>query len=222
MVVSEAPAFDAPTRKQTVYNVAGRNGAVIFQEDAWEDITRSYDVWCAYDNDTLRDKVIAFEAMLNSKKGYQRLEDSFEPDVFRLAYYQGGDGFSNVMTAYGEATLNFTCRPERFLKSGEIPFSVSNGDKIVNPTRFSSKPLIKITVPSYNIITILCGGKVMQARVTDYIYIDSDSMNAYRQTGESMNDKISGNFPIILAGTSTITITGSVTSVEVTPRYFTI
>ena len=51
MVVSEAPAFEAPTRKTTVYNVAGRNGAVIFQEDAWEDVMRAYKVWLAFDND---------------------------------------------------------------------------------------------------------------------------------------------------------------------------
>ena len=222
MVVSEAPAFVAPTRKQTVFNVAGRNGAVLFQEDAWDDVVRSYDVWLAHDIDTLADKVIAFESMLNSKKGYQRLEDNFEPDVFRLAYYQGGDGFSNVMTAYGEATLNFVCRPERFLKSGEFPIEVTNGDKISNPTRFTSKPLIKITVPSSNTVTISCGGNSMDAEVADYIFIDCDSMNAYRQTNENMNNKISGSFPVLTAGTNTIGITGTVTSVEITPRYFTI
>ena len=44
MVIAEAPSFDKPTRKNTVYNVPGRNGAIIFQEDAFEDITRSYRV----------------------------------------------------------------------------------------------------------------------------------------------------------------------------------
>lgn len=222
MVVSEAPAFDAPVRKQTVFNVAGRNGAIIFQEDAWEDVTRSYNVWLAYDIDTLADKVMAFEAMLNSKKGYQRLEDSFEPDVFRLAYYTGGDSFTNRMTAVGEATLNFICRPERFLKSGEFPIEVTDGDGLFNPTRFTSKPLIKITVPSSGTVTISCGGNTMEAEVDDYLYIDCDLMNAYRLPTENKNGKITGTFPVILAGANTIGITGTVTSVEITPRFFNI
>ena len=222
MVVSEAPAFDAPTRKTTVYNVAGRNGAVIFQEDAWDDVTRTYKVWLAFDLDSLDTKVSAFEAMLNSKKGWQRLEDSFEPDYYRLAYYQGGNGFSNTMMTYGEADLNFVCRPERFLKLGELPISVTNGDKVINPTRFTSKPLIKITVPSSNTVTISCGGNSMSAEVVDYMYIDCDSMNAYRLTTENRNDKISGSFPVLLAGTNTVGITGTITSVEITPRFFTI
>ena len=222
MVVSEAPAFDAPTRKTTVYNVAGRNGAVIFQEDAWEDVMRVYKVWLAFDNDTLDTKVSAFEAMLNSKKGWQRLEDSFEPDYFRLAYYSGGNGFTNTMMAYGEADLNFTCRPERFLKVGELAISVTNGDKIINPTRFTSKPLIKITVPSSNTVTVTSGGNTISATVADYIYIDCDTMNAYRLTTENKNSDISGAFPVLEAGSNTIGITGTITSVEITPRFFTV
>lgn len=231
MVVSEAPSFERPTRKQTIFNVPGKNGAIIFQEDAWEDIVRSYEVWIAGEivedsggviSGTLAERIDAFEAALNSKKGWQRLEDNFEPDVFRLAYYSGGDGFSNNLTMYGEATLNFTCRPERFLKSGETAETVSHGDTMNNPTLFNSKPLIKITVPSSNTVTVSIGGKTISAEVTDYIYIDCESMSAYRQATENKNDKISGSFPVLAPGTNTIGITGTVTKVEITPRYFTI
>lgn len=93
MVVSEAPAYERPNRKQTIYTVPGRNGAVVFQDDAWEDVVRSYNVWIAEGVQPLSVKISAFEAMLNSMKGWQRLEDSFEPDVFRLAYYSGGNDF---------------------------------------------------------------------------------------------------------------------------------
>ena len=87
MVVAEAPAFERPSRKQTVYKVPGRNGAVIVQQDAWEDVGRSYKVWLTKDKDKdLVQYFNAVEAWLNSQNGYQRLEDSFEPDVFRLAY----------------------------------------------------------------------------------------------------------------------------------------
>lgn len=221
MVVAEAPSFERPTRKQSVYTVPGRNGAVVFQQDAWGDVVRSYQVWLADDAEKdLVDQVDAFEAWLNSQKGYQRLEDSFEPDVFRLAYYSGGIGVSNHLTQYGEATLSFTCRPERFYKSGEQPVTAVNGDKINNPTRFTSKPLIHIE--GSGTVTITCGGKTMSASVTDYINIDCEQMNAYRLPAENKNSQISGSFPVIEPGINTVGITGTVSLCTITPRYFTI
>lgn len=231
MVISEAPSFERARRKQTVYNVPGRTGSVIFQEDAWEDVNRSYNVFIpeAIEEDsggnisgTLAERVTEFEAMLNSKKGYQRLEDNFEPDIFRLAYYSGGDGFTNELLTIGRATLNFTCNAKRFLKTGETPVEVSNGDTLDNPTRYDAKPLIKIEVSSPSTITVSIGGATISADVTDYIYIDCDEMNAYRQSAENKNNDVSGAFPSLAPGSNMIGITGSPTKVTITPRWFTI
>lgn len=221
MVIAEAPAFERARRKQTVYNVPGRNGAVIHQEDAWEDVPRNYKVWLSNNAEQdLVDVVDAFEGWLNSVKGYQRLEDSFEPDVFRLAYYSGGDSFTNILMQYGEATLNFTCRAERFLKAAELPVSVTNGSLLYNQTRYTSKPLIHIE-GSGN-VTLSIGGKTITANVSDYINIDVETMNAYRLPAENKNDKISGTFPTIAPGNNTVAITGSVSLATITPRFFTI
>ena len=220
MVVAEAPAYERPKRKETIYTVPGRNGVILFQDDAWEDVPRNYKVWLAEDgNDTLVEKVDAFEAWLNSQNGYTRLEDNFEPDVYRLAYYSGGDGFSNNLTQYGEATLNFTCRPERFLKSGETPISVTNGTVIANPTKFVSKPLIHIEA-SNKTITVTINGKTITATVADYINRDCERMDAYRLAAENRNSMISGAFPAIAPGNNTVTITGTASLITITPRYF--
>ena len=221
IVVSEAPAFDKPVRKTEVINVPGRNGSVLFQQNAFEDVTRTYDVWVCEGIDNLAVKVNAVSAWLLSKTGYQRLEDSFEPDVFRLAYYNGGNEFTNQLMTAGSAALSFTCRPERFYKEGEIPVSVSNGDKILNLTKFASKPLIHIE--GSGTVTVSIGGETITAKdLVDYINIDCDRMDAYRLTSENKNDKISGTFPTIKSGSNTIATTGTITKLEITPRYFTI
>ena len=85
IVVAEVPSFDKPTRRSNVFNIQGRNGSIIFQDGSFDDVTRSYKVWIAEDDNDLVDKVNAVSGWLYSKTGYQRLEDSFEPDVFRLA-----------------------------------------------------------------------------------------------------------------------------------------
>ncbi len=221
MVVAEAPAFERPSRKQTVYKVPGRNGAVIFQQDAWEDVNRSYNVWLAQDPQLdLVDQINALEAWLNSSKGYQRLEDNFEPETFRLAYYSGGDSVTNELMQAGTATLRFTCRPERFYKTGEQEIEVVNGSKIYNETRYTSKPLIHIE--GSGSVSLAIGDKTITATITDYINIDCESMNAYRQPTENKNASIGGTFPTIAPGANAIAITGTITKATIVPRFFTI
>lgn len=252
MVVAEAPAYERPKRKQTIYNVPGRNGSIIFQQDAWEDVNRSYKVWLAEDaNDTLVEKVDAFEAWLNSQNGYVRLEDNFEPDIFRLAYYSGGDGFSNSLTQYGEATINFTCRPERFLKSGETPITIQMASggygylALDNPTKYASKPLFTFTFDlssysstTYPKFTISYEGKSLTVDLQNGgasgvpFVIDCETMNAYYDDGymiTMVNSTLSGTVPVVPSGHSILTInmidglfSDIAVSATITPRYFTI
>lgn len=230
MVVDAAPAFDKPKRKQTIFNVPGRNGSVLFQENAFEDVTRSYHVWVAEEttedsggniSGTLEERVDAITAWLNSKTGYQKLEDNFEPDVYRLAYYSGGNDITNEMTQYGATTLTFTCRPERFLKSGETAVTVTTGATLNNPSRFASKPFIHIE--GSGTVELSIGSQtIVVTGLIDYINIDCERMNAYRETSENMNDHVAGAFPLMLSGNNVITITGTTTLVQITPNYFTI
>lgn len=230
MVVSAAPAFDKPTRKQTIYNVPGRNGSIIFQQDAFEDVERSYEVWIAEQMEedsggvisgTLPERIHAFTAWLNSKTGWQTLEDSFEPDIFRKAYYSGGNDFSNEMMQVGRSTLTFTCRPERFLKSGNTAVTVTNGTVLDNPTKFASKPLIEINVLNASTVSITLGGKTITANVSSTLFIDCEMMNAYSGT-TLMNSAITGEFPTMPPGANAVSISGSPFNVKITPRYFTI
>ena len=220
LVVSEVPTFEKAGRKSSAFDIPGRNGSILYQQNAWNDVTRQYKIWAAVDDATkLPDKVNAFTAWLNSVTGYQRLEDSFEPEIFRLAYYNGGTNVSNNLMQYGEATISFTCRPERFYKTGEQVEDLSAGN-IYNPTRFEAKPLIHLE-GSGN-ITVSIGGRSMVANVADYINIDCERMNAYRLPSENRNDKITGTFPNISPGVNVVGLSGSVTKATIIPRYYTI
>lgn len=56
---------------------------------------------------------------LLNQKGYQRLEDSYEPDTFRLARYIGPMDIENLMLRAGRFGLEFDCKPQKFLKKDE-------------------------------------------------------------------------------------------------------
>lgn len=220
VVISEAPTFERAGRKSTAFDLPGRNGSIIYQQNAWNDVNRQYKVWIDTDRAVdLPAKVDAFTAWLNSVTGYQRLEDNFEPEIFRLAYYNGGNNVSNELMQYGETTISFTCRPERFYKSGEQVEELQSG-QIYNPTRFTAKPLIHLE--GSGALQVVINGVNIVATVTDYINIDCERMNAYRLPAENMNDKVVGNFPTIAPGVNTVGLTGSITKATITPRYFTI
>lgn len=222
IVVAEAPLFERAKRRATVYNVPGRNGSIVFQENAYDDVQRTYNVWLAPDGyfKDLAKSVNEFEAWLYSQKGYQRLEDSFEPDTFRLAYYNGGQSISNELTQYGKTTLTFMCRPERFYKTGETEYPLINGDTILNPTRFIAKPLIYLA--GSGSISLSIGGVTIVATVSDYIYIDCERMNAYRLPTENKNNQITGSFPTLKPGSNGVVLSGTVSKATIIPKYYTI
>lgn len=220
--IEETPSLDRPKRHYKVYDVPGRNGEIIEMMNSFENIDKEYKVWAA--NDYFRDVTqdyIAISEWLNATNGYCRLEDDFEPDIYRMAYFTGPFDVENLLTLYGKTKLKFRCRPERFYKSGERSIEVANGGNIHNFTAFTAKPLIKITGSGNCSITI--GTHTMNiANLVDYIYIDCDNMEAYRQKAENRNLLISGDFPVIDPGNQQVRTTGSVTKIEIIPNWYTI
>jgi len=220
--VESTPSLDRPERQHNVYNVPGRNGAIIEQLDTFNNVNREYKVWAANDYYNSVDKDYnAISEWLYNSNGYCRLEDDFEPDIFRLAYFVGPFDVENMLNMYGRTKLTFVCRPERFYKTGEKTIEVADGDYILNKTAFTSRPLIKIT--GSGDCSIAIGNNIMYiSSLQDYIYIDCDTMDAYRQSAENKNNTISGDFPNIAPGRQLIRLTGNITKVEIVPRWYTI
>lgn len=224
MVVTDAPAFNQPVRKGTAYTVPGRNGVILQQQDAFEDVSATYDValniFDGYDED-INETVNAFNAWLMSKKGYLRLEDSFNPNYYRLAYYNGGVSIENSFMMFGKAKLSFMCRAEKYLKSAETPVDALNGMIIYNPTAYTAKPLIRIEGAGNGSLTI--NGKTLDVKgLGDYIIVDTETMNASREPSENMNNHIEGDFPLLASGSNAIAFTGGIIRVLITPRYYVI
>ena len=145
--------------------------------------------------------------------------DDYEPDIFRLAYYQGGFDVTNKKTRVGKFDIAFRCRPERFLTSGSTAVTVASGGKVTNPTTFDAKPLIHIVGSGSGTLTV--AGTVMSfTDMVDYLNVDCDTMDVYRLASENRNSLMTGSFPVLHTGDNTITYTGGITSVSITPRWW--
>lgn len=121
--VEKYPVRPVPQRKQEVFSVPGLSGDVIVAEDAWENVEQDYDVYLSAEAAGLPAVAGPAVAWLHGAKGYARLEDDYNPDIFRMAAFAGPADLANILNAFGRATIKFNCKPQRFLKSGETPIA---------------------------------------------------------------------------------------------------
>lgn len=126
IVVSKDNGFDAPERDVSAIEVPGRNGELHIDNGRWRNIDVTYND-CVIERD-FTEKFGDFRAYCARQRGYQRLEDTFHPDEYRLADMTQGIKVSSVGTRYnsGKFDLTFNCKPQRFLKSGEEPIVLMN------------------------------------------------------------------------------------------------
>lgn len=221
VVIEKAPKISRPARKFTTYSIPGRSGDIVEPQDAWENYTQTYSIWAGgKEYGSAHISMSSISSWLLSPKGYQRLEDNFEPDIFREAYFVGPIEAEDILAQVGKCDIQFNCKPQRYLKIGEKTKTCTSGDVIFNPTQFEAKPLIKVYGSGSGTLT-LNGSVLTITGMTDYLYIDCETMDVYRQTSENKNSLVSGTFPTIAPETNTITYT-NLTSVEITPRYYTI
>lgn len=151
--------FNAPERDVEMISIPGRDGAFALDKGRFENIEVRYTVINQEpDLATFSANLEGFRNALCSQRGYQRLEDTFHPDEYRMAVF--ADKFEVKPIEYNTAAefdIVFDCKPQRYLTDGETAVSVDDGDTLTNPTLFEAHPLLMVegagavTVNGYNV-----------------------------------------------------------------------
>ena len=227
LYISGSGAFNAPERDVEVIEVSGRNGNLILDNGRYKNIAVSYP---AYISREFSRYAAATRDWLCSRTGYFRLEDTYNPEYFRLARFSGPMDFETRFQNWGaETNLFFDCKPQRYLKSGEIPVAWDLGyPGILNPTSFPALPLVKITAygsgsASITFIRAETGEywRIDIAEIDEYIVLDSDLQDAYKGTKNENSKVLLTEFPVLYPGFTEISISDNI-SVEITPRWWTL
>lgn len=145
--ISGEGVYNAPERAVELVNVPGRNGAIALDQGRYNNIKVTYPAMVLEaDQEHFREKLSEFRNAILSQKGYQRLEDSYHPDEFRMGVYHDGLEVSDILTLAcgGNFELTFDCKPQRWLSDGDIPVPINSGDVLQNPTVFDAGPLLEI------------------------------------------------------------------------------
>lgn len=242
--VSGTGVFNSPERDYEVVEVPGRSGDLLFSKNRYKNYELTYPAFVLYH---FREKIAELRAFLLSRKGYVRIEDTYHPDEFRLGYFQGPLEFDPILLTGSEFEIKFNVKPQRFLKYGETvqtfestSLNLTQIFQIVNPTYFSSKPIIKIyrTVTSLSPTdstdetqTFSVGNHIVSIMETgtDHVIIDSETQDAHSDTNQNLNSRIildRGTFPELDPGTNAMMITNfkgsTVSKIEITPRWYTL
>lgn len=161
--------YNAPERDVEMITIPGRNGAFALDNGRFDNITVSYPAGIYADTEAdFAQAVSDFRNFLCSKKGYCRLTDEYNPNEYRMAVYKSGLEVSPAMLRAGEFTIEFDCKPQRFLTSGETATAVASGGSVSNPTLFESKPLLEVV--GYG--TINLGGEDIILNDVKFVNVD--------------------------------------------------
>ena len=222
MIIEHYPSVVLPKRKQDIQKVPGRNGDIILTQNSFENYEQRYSAFLDAKHigklEQVMPKVVDW---LLGHEGYQRLEDSYFPDVYRMAYYSGGSEFMSLFNEYGEGTLSFNCAPEKYYKTGEWPITLSKNQVLLNPSSFAAFPLITVRGSGSGTLTFNSSSLTITS-ISTSVTIDTKLHKAYNGS-TSRNNTISGNYDDLKLGTSTtITWSGGVTGVSIIPRWWTI
>ena len=217
--IASTPQIIRAKRKMTTTPIPGTNREVVNMEDAWECYDQPYTLYVGDGSADSVQTAINNVAQKLYKKGWQTLVDDNEPDYFRYAYYQGPFDVENRDTRLGKFKVSFKCRPERFLVSGNTAVSVATGGTISNPTAFDAKPLIHIVGSGSGTLTI--GTATLSfTGIVDYLNVDCEKEDCYRLPAENRNNLMTGTCPVLKSGSNTVTFTGGITAVSITPRWW--
>lgn len=205
LYINGAGTFSAPAREVSTLQIPGRNGDLIVKADRLQnyDLTYSSFIYRSFDAN-----IAALRAFLLSKTTYFRLEDTYHPDEYRMAFYRGP--FTPSVTQRLNAAkfdLVFNVKPQRFLKSGETEITIYSQEVLTNPTRFTARPLIRFS--GSGTITIGSTTVTITNNSRD-IYIDCDTMDCYDYYGSSRNSNVSisgTDFPKLVPGRTQVTYT---------------
>lgn len=205
--------FDAPARDIESIDVPGMNGSLTIDNGRFLNQEMSYLMYVRGD---IQNRISGLRNALSVGRGYQRLEDTFNPDVFYMARYVSGFAVDQSDRYRAAFTVTFDRKPQRFLKEGEktLPAFTANGS-FLNKTDQIAKPLLRVYGTGQFIIN---GATMTISSANVYTDIDCELKDAYKGA-TNCNGNISGTFPELSPGTNYVTLNG-VTKIEITPRWW--
>jgi len=215
--IIKRPNFFIAQKNINIYEVEGRNGSLIEDLETYKDIeiTVSFNF---IDRTNINQKIREIKSWLIGKIKDKQLMFSDDSDVFYKVKYMKIDNIERTLKYLGKFNVVFVCDPFTYSKAGENTVIITNNNsQIYNHGTYYSEPQLKI-YGTGDITLSINNENIILKSIQDYIMIDTEMQEAYRE-GQSLNNKMHGEFLTLQVGENTISWLGNVTKLEIIPRW---
>jgi len=218
--VKEINNLSSPSRALEVHEVLGRNGELIIDNGNYTNF--HLQIQCFIDGRPERNgKELSLAELANELKLW--LQTSFEYSPIEIEgdefYYEGyldnSLDIKELFVNFGEVLLTFNCKPFKKKKSDKITIAFKN--TVITNEHMDSEPYMKIHGNGNATLTI--NDKTIKFKdIENYIEIDSELMNCFKDN-VNQNNRMIGEFPVLVNGDNSVTWSGDITKIEIEPRW---
>ena len=211
--VLEQPPPTLPEERVTFTDIPGRSGSLTTTEgiDVYNDITLT--VECMIRDTTRLTEIFAW------LKGAGKVTFANRQGGYYYARITNQIPFEKILRGnpHRRFSINFRCKPFWYANDVEQITINSSGYILNNPGTVHSEPVIQ--VQGNGEITLMINDCFIElAGVDTGITLDSTLQEAY--WGEQLqNEKMTGDFPVLLPGNNLISWTGDVERLIITPNW---
>lgn len=207
IMVNKLPNYEIPEANINKLPLPGRDGFLTLDDGTYSQIVKICE--CSLDNGFIDD----IGSWLN---GSSDVIFSNEPDKVYKATIINKIPFTKIISIFHTFIIQFECQPHKYSIDNNI-ITLAAPQTVFNPSTVNSKPSIKL-YGTGDVNLIINGSIINLTNINEYVTIDSDIQDAYKDT-LPRNNYMSGEFPELIAGTNYISWTGSVIKIEITPNW---
>lgn len=224
--IQHRPEIYTPKRKVNFIEVKGRSGAVPFDEESYENTPMTLSLFTKGETEdevtNKREQIVyAFDS-----GSYAEFIPYFDSGKIYKAMLSDGPIFSGSGTYKNilPYSLELTIKPFKYYRN-QLKVEVTNGVTLVNPSFYISEP--KITLYGSGDSTLTINGKTFVVKnIQEFITIDSEIAHSYKEVNGVITPQDSKtytlDYPLFSKGNNVISWTGSITKVEIEPRWKTL
>lgn len=211
VVMLKAPSIYKPSKKVNEIEIAGRNGILHEDTNAYENYTKEAECYV-----TDRSKIDEVCAWLN---GYGEVTFSSEADKIYRAFIKNQIPFNNILLNLNDFLVQFDCFPFKYsVNKADEEMSLTTGTTIYNQGTVYSEPVI--TIFGTGDVTIKINDKDFTVTGIDgYVTINSEVQEVYKDSTNKNNSFSALDFPKFQVGANTISWIGNVEKVEIQPSW---
>lgn len=197
--------------------IPGRNGDLIWEAGSYENRSGSASCFCLQKD--VEKAISSAGRFLMGKKGYRRLETSYDPYHYWMARVENSPKIEMRLRVLAPFEIEFDCKPQRFVKSGENTIVFTANGVLYNQYGQTALPLIALYGQGKGTLTI--GNCVVDVKGLDeMLFLDSDTQNAYNNNGNQNMSINAPTFPTLPDGETRIAFSGGIKRVEIVPRWW--